>query len=87
MKEVERIKQRREERRAGVAQFKEELKSKVDTTHPQWEFLAMIEYVHTLALTHLCLEFDLNVLPGSKIVNPSNTEATFNLTFLYRQGI
>ena len=49
MKEVEKIKQRREERRAQAVAHKEELEQHIDTTNPNWEFEMMIkQYRNTL---------------------------------------
>lgn len=43
MKEVEKIKQRREERRAQAVAHKEEIEQHVDTSNPNWEFEMMIK--------------------------------------------
>lgn len=42
VKEVERIKQRREERRAHQQAVRELQDTEFDTTDPNWEFLSMI---------------------------------------------
>lgn len=42
MKEVEKIKQRREERRAQAVAHREEIEQNVDMTSPSWEFEMMI---------------------------------------------
>ena len=42
VKEVERIKARREERRAAQQAIREQIEQDYDTSHPQWAFIAMI---------------------------------------------
>jgi kinesin family protein 2/24 len=42
VKEVERIKQRRDERRAAQVAIKEVQDSEFDTSRPQWQFEQMI---------------------------------------------
>ena len=43
VKEVEKIKQKREDRRAAHQAFKEQYETQFDTSDPNWEFLAMIQ--------------------------------------------
>ena len=45
MKEVERIKQKRDERRAAQVAIKEAFEQEYDTSIPNWEFQAMIGYL------------------------------------------
>ena len=51
LKEVEKIKQKREERRAAHAALREQLDQEYDTTVPNWEFGAMIRSVYNCTLT------------------------------------
>jgi len=44
LKEVERIKQRREERRAAQQALREQQDQEYDTSTPNWEFEAMIRF-------------------------------------------
>ena len=44
LKEVEKIKQKREERRAAQQALREQQDSEYDTTAPNWEFGAMIRF-------------------------------------------
>lgn len=48
VKEVEKIKVKREQRRAQIDAIKEHREEKFDMSDPNWEFLAMIKYVDTL---------------------------------------
>lgn len=43
VKEVEKIKQKRDDRRAAHMAIKEQYESHFDTSDPNWEFLAMIK--------------------------------------------
>ena len=45
LKEVEKIKQKREERRAAHQALREQQEVEYDTTAPNWEFGAMIKFV------------------------------------------
>jgi kinesin family member 2/24 len=45
LKEVEKIKQRREERRAAQQALREQQEQEFDTSAPNWEFEAMIRYI------------------------------------------
>lgn len=45
VKEIEKIKQKREERRAVQQAIREQFESEYDTSDPNWEFKAMIKYV------------------------------------------
>ena len=45
MKEVEKIEQRRKERRTQQAAIKEQIEGDFDTSDPNWQFAAMIKYV------------------------------------------
>jgi len=59
VKEVERLKKNREERRQRQAELKEEKEAlmNLDPGNPNWEFLAMIRLV--LALVTLCLRYNI----------------------------
>lgn len=46
MKEVEKIKQKRDDRRAAHMAIKEQYENAFDTSDPNWEFLAMIKWVN-----------------------------------------
>ncbi|CAI8026231.1 Kinesin-like protein KIF2C, partial [Geodia barretti] len=60
VREVERLKKNREERRARLAGKIAQRKEDYDTSHPQWEFLQMIrEY---------CSHLDLRPLVGNESV-------------------
>jgi kinesin family protein 2/24 len=45
VKEIEKIKQKREERRAVQAAIREHVEQEYDTSDPNWEFKAMIKSV------------------------------------------
>lgn len=45
VKEVEQIANQRKQRRAQQMAIKEQMESQYDTSRPNWEFEAMIEYV------------------------------------------
>lgn len=53
VKEVEKIKQRREERRAAQVAIREVNETEYDTSQPNWEFGAMIKYVLYLLFSTL----------------------------------
>jgi len=48
VKEVEKIKQKREERRAAQQAIREQQDLEFDTSAPNWEFGAMIKFVTSL---------------------------------------
>jgi len=50
LKEVEKIKQRREERRAAQQAMREQQDQEYDTSTPNWEFDAMIRYCFILII-------------------------------------
>ena len=56
VKEVEKIKQRRTERRAAQLAMREQNGLEYDLTAPSWEFDAMIRYCHLLVYTPIICE-------------------------------
>ena len=55
VKEIEKIKQKREERRAVQQAIREQFESEYDTSDPNWEFKAMIKYAARLFHGSSCL--------------------------------
>ena len=53
VKEIEKIKQKREERRAVQQAIREQFESEYDTSDPNWEFKAMIKYAFSLNFSAL----------------------------------
>jgi len=58
LKEVEKIKQKREERRAAQQALREQQDLEYDTTAPNWEFGAMIRFVSYLVGQYASVIFD-----------------------------
>ena len=72
VKEVERIQQRRIERRAAQQLMREQHEQDYDTNVPTWEFSAMIRYSNGLVRSSAKWQaYDNNLLPAAPVFSSS----------------